>query len=204
MADHRRVLVSFSLAAMALAACTTEHAGVPVAQRGPLTTSTTQPPSSSTSSPTSVPRPRDLVMSGSRPCDLLTPDQQRRFGIDDQPRTDDDPTLRAQSCYFDSNKQRTTFAISALTSFGIERFQPRKINGEVRPLTVRAFPAVEVFTQTIESIDMFCVVVVDVAAGQAVHVNFREAGLRPHLGRAEVCRRAAEVADVVMGNLLAR
>ncbi|WP_235038513.1 DUF3558 domain-containing protein [Kibdelosporangium aridum] len=190
---------------LALAACTTEQAGVPAAQRGPLTSSTSQPPSPSTSAPPpSVSRPRDLAMSGVRPCDLLTPDQQRKFGVDDQPRTNDDQTLQAQSCYFDSQKLRTKISISPLTSFGIERFQPRKVNGEVRPLTIRAFPAVEVFTETIETIDMFCVVVVDVAAGQAVHVNYGEDGLRPHLGRSEVCRRAAEVADVVTGNLLAR
>ncbi|WP_260478693.1 DUF3558 domain-containing protein [Kibdelosporangium aridum] len=189
---------------MALAACTSEQAGVPAAQRGPLTSSTPQPPSSSTSAPPTVSRPRDLAMSGVRPCDLLTPDQQRKFGVDDQPRINDDQTLQAQSCYFDSQKLRTKISVSPLTSFGIERFQPGKVNGEVRPLTLREFPAVEVFTETIETIDMFCVVVVDVAAGQAVHVNYGEDGLRPHLGRSEVCRRAVEVADVVTGNLLAR
>ncbi|WP_312024945.1 DUF3558 domain-containing protein [Kibdelosporangium aridum] len=190
---------------VALTACTTESGQTPYVPPIPLTSSVPTSPTFSRTSqstpPTTRSRPRDLTMSGIRPCDLLTADQQRKFGVDDQPRTNDDETLRAQSCYFDSQKLRTKISVSPLTRFGIERFQPREVNGEVRPLTIRAFPAVEVFTRTIDTIDRFCVVVVDVAPGQAVHVNYGEDGLRPHLDRSEVCRRAVQVADVVVENL---
>jgi hypothetical protein len=96
------------------------------------------------------------------------------------------------------------FGVSMLTAFGIDRFQPGKVRGDLRPITVRDFPAVEFHTVFSDTVDDACVVVVDIADGQAVHVEYAEEGIRPHLGKSVLCARAAQLADVVMGNLLAR
>lgn len=203
-ADRYRTLASLVAVAALAVACSTEDAGVPLAQP-PSSTSATTSTSRATSTTLPVrPRPRQLLVADVQPCDLLAADQQRRFGIDTAPSPDDDPSLQAMTCDFISHAQKIAIAVSPLTNFGIDRFQPGKVNGEVRSLTVRTFPAVEVFTETIETIDMFCVVVVDVADKQAVHVSYSENGVRPHLGRSVVCERAAQVADAVVGNLLAR
>ncbi|WP_312872680.1 DUF3558 domain-containing protein [Kibdelosporangium persicum] len=199
------------LACLALlaGACTTVSTGAPVPQ-GAASSSGTAPRPSTTSIGSAATtgiksrRPEQLVLADVQPCGLLTAGQQQRFGVDRPPRITDAPALKAPSCNFLSFEQGIVISISPMTSFGIDRFQPGQVNGEVRPLTVRAFPAVEVFTETSERSDMFCVVVVDVADGQAVHVNYSEAGVRPHLGRNVVCDRAAQVADVVIENLLAR
>ncbi|MBE1469524.1 DUF3558 domain-containing protein [Kibdelosporangium phytohabitans] len=203
-------LVVTALAMLSLAACTTAETGTPVVERmsgnsaNDSRSSAAAAPTtgSRTSPPPNPPRPRDLPIAGIDPCSLLTKEQQQRFGVDEPLRPRQEPTFKSPLCGFASRQNKIVFDVITVTTSGIDRFKPGKVNGEVRPLTVHAFPGFEVFTELLPTSYVFCVVVVDVADGQVAHVTYREDGAR--LGKAEVCRRTAQVADAVVGNLLAR
>lgn len=177
---------------------------MPVADSVTSTSSTSSRPTSASSAPSTPVRPRQVATAGLKSCDLVTTDQQRRFGIDRPPNPSDDPFLQAVTCNYGSRAQKVGFGVSMLTAFGIDRFQPGKVRGDLRPMTVRDFPAMEFHTVFSDTLDDACIVVVDIADGQAVHVDYGEEGVRPHLGKPILCTRAAQIADVIMGNLLAR
>jgi hypothetical protein len=94
-----------------------------------------------------------------------------------------------------------TVGVSLVTSAGIERYTSGELAAELRPLSVQGFPAlVAVPTRFTE----YCTVVVDVAPGQLVDVQFRDGGRRPPIPQPQLCQDAEIVAGEVMTTLAHR
>jgi hypothetical protein len=86
-----------------------------------------------------------------------------------------------------------------VTTAGIELFTSGNLAAQVRPIQVQGFPAVVAeptrFTE-------YCTVIVDVAPGQLLDVQFRDGGRQPPIPQDQLCRDAEQVASVAMGTLL--
>jgi hypothetical protein len=92
-----------------------------------------------------------------------------------------------------------TAGLSLVTSMGIERYTSGELAAELRPITVRGFPAlVAVPTRFTE----YCTVVVDVASNQLLDVQFRDGGRRPPIPQPQLCQDAQTVAGEAMATLL--
>jgi uncharacterized protein DUF3558 len=190
-----------------LVGCTTNSVGEPQAAAAVSHTASTWTAAVTSSSTTSRPssaRPRQLELANVDPCELLTAAQQVTFGVDRAPRPGHEPTLRSATCNFSSIAQKTGFGISPVTVSVSTDFNPAAVNGDVRPLIVAEFPAVELYGPLPDKLDDFCIVVVDVADGQVIHVDYGEDGHRPHLTKDGVCSRAAQIAGLAVTNLMAR
>jgi hypothetical protein len=90
--------------------------------------------------------------------------------------------------------------VSVVTSAGIELYTSGRLAAQVRPWRVAGFPAVmAVPTRFTE----FCSVIVDVAPGQLIDVQFADGGRMPPIPQDQLCRDAELVAGEVVTTLLA-
>jgi hypothetical protein len=94
-----------------------------------------------------------------------------------------------------------TTGISIVTTIGIERFTAGELDAEIRPITVEGFPAVVAVPSRFTD---YCTVVVDVAAGQLLDVQFATGGRQPPIPQQQLCRDAEVVAGEAMKTLLER
>jgi hypothetical protein len=185
------------LLAVLLAACAPAPAGTPSA------------PVPTTAPPALVPlpeRPFEVRVDDLDPCTLLTPEDVAGLGLEPGGNLD----VRSSAlyggvtalCSWQGFEPRAiSIGVSLSVTGGIELFTERAVPGIVTPLDVRGFPAV------LARADEFpedCSVIVDVAEGQALDVQFRDGGRLPRNPQADLCAGAQQVADLVMGNLLAR
>ncbi|OLT00077.1 hypothetical protein BJF90_07190 [Pseudonocardia sp. CNS-004] len=88
-----------------------------------------------------------------------------------------------------------------MTTVGIERFTTGELAAEIRPITVQGFPAVVAVPTRFTD---YCTVVVDVAPGQLLDVQFATGGRQPPIPQPQLCRDAEIVAGEVMTTLLDR
>ena len=137
------------------------------------------------------PRPRDVRIDGVDPCSLLTEAQRAELGLDARPVFDLSPSLlypgpEVPACVIGGNAPRAiTVGVSIVTSAGIELFTSGELAAEVRPVEVQGFPAVvAVPTRFTE----YCTVVVDVAPGQLLDVQFADGGRGPPIPQDQLCR----------------
>jgi hypothetical protein len=90
--------------------------------------------------------------------------------------------------------------VSNVTTVGIELFTSGELAAEIRPATVRGFPAVvAVPTRFTDG----CTVIVDVAPSQLLDIQFADGGREPPIPQPQLCSDAQAVADAVMVTLLA-
>ncbi|MFB9906439.1 DUF3558 family protein [Allokutzneria oryzae] len=184
-------LLGLALLALPLTGCVTVVAGGDTATTTPTTPA--------------VQRPRVLDMTNIDPCTLLTPEQQRTFGIDLPPSPDDSAVHQAKSCYFANEKGFEGLSFTPIPHKGIDQFAPGKVNAEVRNLTASGFPAKENFTPLRNpDLPRFCFVIVDVAPGQVLETQYTETARSgpPVLTRDDVCKRAAQAADAAITTLM--
>jgi hypothetical protein len=151
------------------------------------------------------PRPREVRLDGVDPCSLLTEQQRADLGLDGRPVFSQAPVglypgAEVPLCTIGGFEPRAvTVGLSLVTTVGIERFTSGELAAEIRPITVQGFPAVvAVPTRFTE----FCTVVLDVAPGQLVDVQFRDGGRRPPIPQPQLCRDAELVSVEVMATLL--
>ena len=158
--------------------------------------------------PTSVPwpsRPRDLPIDGVDPCSLLTPAQRAEFGL----RESAEPSVgyteiygTVTSCTVSGFEPRDiAVTIFAVTTTGIERWTQREMDSDIRRIEVHGFPALVAVPRRYTD---FCTVVIDLAPGQLIDVQFGDSGEIPPIPQQELCRDAERVANYVIGNLLSR
>jgi hypothetical protein len=89
--------------------------------------------------------------------------------------------------------------VGLVTTVGMEFFTAGDLAADVRVVDVAGFPAaVARPTRYTE----FCTVVIDVAPGQLVDVQFRDGGGRPRIPQDQLCRDAEHAATAVMDTLL--
>jgi hypothetical protein len=87
-----------------------------------------------------------------------------------------------------------------VTSTGIELFTSGRLAADVRASTIHGFPAVVAMPTRLSD---FCTVLVDVAPGQLLDVQFGDGGREPPIPQEELCVGAEQAADAAMATLLA-
>lgn len=150
------------------------------------------------------PRPRDIDVRGVDPCALLTGDQRAELGLETPPRFDttevsllfEGPTTECGSLAFDPR----SFAVSVALTFdglGIAALTGRPVSDELTVLDLQGFPAV--LARPVDP--LFCQVVVDVAPGSSVSLQFREGGRRT-IPQDYLCDGVLDVAEKAMSTLV--
>jgi hypothetical protein len=185
-------LVVVVLASCVAAGCTVSGAPVPT------------PEPTSTAAPSA--RPREIRLDGIDPCTLLTEEQKKQLGLTERSILD----VNFQRAYNGVTKLCTTrgqrprliaVGVDLVVTAGIERFTPGSVQADLSPLTIRGFPALKVVPPDFPE---FCTVVVDVAQGQLLDVQFRDGGSTVRVPQPDLCAGAQHAADLVMASLLAR
>ncbi|GGM71469.1 hypothetical protein GCM10012275_47400 [Longimycelium tulufanense] len=202
MPDRRLAATALAAAALSVAAAACSGGSTGDARPAPGTASSET--TSAAPNPKPSDRPREVKLDGKDPCSLLTDAQKAQFVLDRPPRSDKSSTFNdASACYFRSEADETGAALYAITDMGIQEFGPGQVNGEVQEIRVQGFPAYEIHTPGQPPGDDFCTVNVDVADGQVLRAHYSEDGRKKNpLGKEEVCRRAARLADAAMTTLL--
>jgi hypothetical protein len=171
---------------------------------GPATTPEPRPGGAGVDLP---PRPQEVRLDGIDPCSLLTEEQRAELGLDGRPVFSQAPVglypgAEVPACDMRGFEPRAvTTGISIVTTIGIERFTAGELDAEIRPITVEGFPAVVAVPSRFTD---YCTVVVDVAAGQLLDVQFATGGRQPPIPQQQLCRDAEVVAGEAMKTLLER
>ncbi len=166
---------------------------------------TPEPAPPGTSASAGQARPREVRVDGVDPCSLLTEAQRAELGLDARPRLDPGPLPpypgnEIPLCVFGGFRPRpVSVAVSVVTTAGIEIFTSGELVAELRTIEVEGFPAA--VARPTRYTD-FCTVVVDVAPGQTVDVNFRGSGAAAAIPQDQLCADAGEAADAAMITLL--
>jgi hypothetical protein len=157
--------------------------------------------------PSSVlpPRPRDVRIDGVDPCSLLTEAQRAELGLDARPRLDVGPLPPYPGrgiplCLFGGFTPRAvSVAVSVVTTAGVEIFTSGELVAELQTVRVAGFPAA--VARPTRNGD-FCTVIVDVAPGQTLDVNFRSSDPQPAASQQQLCAAAGRAAEAAMSTLL--
>lgn len=151
-------------------------------------------------------RPREVRVDGIDPCSLLTAEQRAELGLEGQPLFGTGPSelypgADVPTCAVRGYEPRAVaVGVSNVTTTGIELYTSGELAAEVRAAEVRGFPAV--VAVPIRFTDG-CTVIVDVAAGQLLDIQFADGGRLPPIPQPQLCQGAQMVADAVMMTLLA-
>jgi hypothetical protein len=184
------------LVVLLASACTIQGSAAPA---------TTPEPQSGGAAVELPPRPREVRLDGIDPCSLLTEEQRAELGLDGRPVFSRAPVglyggADVPLCTVRGFEPRAvSVGVSLVTSVGIERYASGELSAELRPIGVQGFPAiVAVPTRFTE----YCTVVVDVAPGQLLDVQFRDGGRRPPIPQQQLCQDAEIVADAIIATLV--
>lgn len=150
------------------------------------------------------PRPRDIDVRGIDPCALLTEQQRAELALETPPRYDttevsllfEGPTTECGSLAFDPR----SFAVSVELTFdglGIAALTGRPVSDELTVLELAGFPAVLARPED----QLFCQVVVDLAPGSSLSLQFREGGRRT-IPQDDLCEGVLQVAEKAMSTLV--
>jgi hypothetical protein len=163
-------------------------------------------PAPAAPAPAQPQRPRDVPIDGVDPCSLLTEEQRAELGLDGRPVLDRSPTNLypggdVPACVVSGFEPRAIWvAVSLVATTGIERYTAGELLVDVRPAEVQGFPAL---TAVPRDFTEWCSVIVDIAPGQLIDVQFADGGGMPPIPQEQLCDDAAVAADRVMGTLLA-
>ena len=105
-------------------------------------------------------------------------------------------------CVFNGYSPRAVFVgVGTVMHTDIRSVLDEDIEAEVRVAQVHGFPAVRV---TPRRFTKFCSVFVEVGPDDLIDVQFSDGGRQPAVPQERLCSDAEQVAQVVVGNLLAR
>ncbi|MGH8964841.1 MAG: DUF3558 domain-containing protein, partial [Actinomycetes bacterium] len=137
---------------------------------------------------------------------LLTDAQRTELGLDPRTRFDLSPSALyggadVPACVFRGFEPRAILVgVNLVPSTGIELFRSGTLQADIRPVEVRGFPAVISVPREFSD---FCTVVVDVAPGQLIDVQFGDGGRKPPIPQDQLCEDAEVTAGMVIETLLA-
>lgn len=185
----RRPLLLLAAAAALLAGCAI---GAPA----PAPPASTPPPI-----PALPDRPRDLPLDGLDPCAGLTADQLRQLDIF-RPRFTSDEGI-GDTCQWrhGPDEPKEGYLLAYGLDIGIEAAFGNPKTGDV--IDIAGYPAVETQGQ-IAPRDTTCIVVVDVAPGQALTVQYAYDGHTLPMTYPLACDRARTAAELATRTLLDR
>jgi len=195
--SRRRTIAAVALLvlpATALVGCTAEpqassHKRAPVAR--PTTTTISLPA-----------RPRDVRLDGVDPCRVLSPGQRDQLSLDNAPSRYVDAAFgNAQACTIRGTGSGNVARLALVTTEDVHVWLDDNAQVSARPLTVAAFPALEVRTPGVETA---CDVDIGVADGQFLDVLFRDGGNATPLPQDTLCAAAQRVAEAAMTSLTRR
>lgn len=150
--------------------------------------------------PALPPRPQEVRLDDVDPCSLLTAEQLRRLDVRGGQFRPADDRYGANCRWVHSPQEPVEAYLIALdVSSGIETSFDNP--GGSAPITVAGFPAIETESPELRLPDTQCIVVVDVAPGQALQVNYDYAGSLP-MTRERACDRARPAAEMAMRTLI--
>lgn len=154
--------------------------------------------------PVTSDRPREIRLDGIDPCTLLTEEQKKELGLDRPPVgvTGFDPGYNGVTalCTIRGEQPRAiTVGVTLVVNVGIGRYTPDAVRATLTPVWVRGFPGLVVVPNEHPE---FCVVVVDVADGQLLDIQFRDGGSSETVPQPDLCAGAEQAADLVMSSLL--
>lgn len=179
----RRAALVAVMAAL-LCACAVPVAGLPTPAPGSAT------------SPSG--RPRTVLLEGVDSCALLTSAQVAQLSMEE-------PGLRrsiaeASSCsWFRFTSPSVSTLVSAYPSRGIGEYDTDPARNDVAMIAVRGFPAMQL---SFKARHDNCAVVVDVAPGQVVDVQFSAFGTDVPISISDLCAGGRQVADDAIDTLL--
>lgn len=174
------------------AGCTGSEGGTAT----PGTSNTTSVAESTSPKPSST-RPREIKLDGKDPCSLLTKDQLLQLAFNRPGRSGTEPTLKSPYCAW--TVSGPSVQVITVTNEGIEAWTSGKRTGQPQEIApVVGFPALTVAVPSDES---RCDVLVDVANGQYLLVNYSVISDTPDRFP-KPCDGGRQVAEVIMQNLV--
>jgi hypothetical protein len=157
--------------------------------------------------PSAPARPREVRIDGVDPCSLLTERQRAELGLDAEPRLDVGPLPPYPGddiplCVFGGFRPRSvSLGVAVIATTGVDLFLSGRLAADVRRTHAGGFPALVAVAPRNTS---FCSVVVDVADGQSLNINFRFDGRDAGARVESLCQEAERAAGAVMDTLLTR
>ena len=158
-------------------------------------------PATNTAGPQLPPRPFDIRVDGIDPCTLLTREQLDQLGVSGGELQARGPAGVPTACAWNRSTREDGFQ-SYLVGIdpAVEVGRSHVVSFAV-VTTVVDFPAILTHNEC-RTFEMQCIVVLDVAPGQTVQVNYDYNGPRLPLTREETCGKAQQAAEMVMQNLI--
>ncbi|HEY0575324.1 MAG TPA: DUF3558 domain-containing protein [Pseudonocardia sp.] len=158
------------------------------------------PASPQTTSPL-PPRPAELKLDGVDPCALLTAAQQSQLGVEQAGRDDSSDELASRACQWDNNggKPDNGWVVRLIVKRGAD-YALGSTSG-VQVVQVDGFSAVQT-AAPYQDPKANCVLVVDVAQGQSLGVQYLNlAGDYPGISHEVACQLDRRAAEFMVQNL---
>ncbi|GDY32144.1 DUF3558 domain-containing protein [Gandjariella thermophila] len=192
-------LAALSLPGALIAGCSSTSTGTPTPTGTGASSATAGPPSSAKPSST---RPKTIDLKGVDPCQILTPQQRQQLGFQGggNPSNASDVYQHAKTCEYYDHGEDLSGDFMLVTTKGIEGFSDGTYNAETQPIQVNGFPAL---IAKIPGMAISCAVVVDVADGQFLDVQFVSPG-GDGSKQGLMCQKAQQMAQAAVGSLAAR
>lgn len=187
----RKAAVVGILGATIMTACSNSISGEP----GPLTTP------SLIMHPQMPPRPREIRIDNLDPCTLFTPEQLRVLSVGTGQKIAADDQV-GPSCRWSHSPDEPVeaYRIARNASKGIEATFGNTRG--VTALTIAGFPAVETQSERLQLADTQCIIVIDVAQGQNLQVNYDYSGDALAMTREIACAKTRLAAEAAMQELI--
>ena len=152
------------------------------------------------------PRPRDIHIDGIEPCTLLTEHQREKLGLEDLTYSSTKPSRLFRGdlpmcSLIGSSPRAVSVSLSIATTAGIELFSRGELEADLRGSTVTGFPAIIAVPRQFSN---FCDVLIDVAPGQLLDVQYSDGGRLPPVPQDQLCSGGEDTAAAAMETLLSR
>jgi len=170
-------------------------------QAGPASTAATVAPTPSTSALPA--RPTELKLDGVDPCALLTAAQQKQLGIEHAQRDDNSDELGSAACLWDNSggNPDNSWVARMIVKRGAD--YALASTSAVQVVQVAGFSAVQT-AAPYQDPSTNCVIVVDVAQGQSLGVQYLNSrGNYPGINHDVACQLDRRAAELMVQNLRA-
>ena len=148
------------------------------------------------------PRPTELRLDGTNPCQLLKPAQTGQLGVNSGAESQDEDALRSPVCLWSNHAKPDNRWVARLYLGQSADFALTSSTGH-EIVQVDGFPAVQT-SAGFEDPTTHCLLFVDVAQGQSLSVLYTNmAGDYPGINHEVACRLARDAAGLMVQNLRA-